>query len=63
MAGAAMRVKKIAQPSVPPFMNLLPPHSAIAATSRASAIALTVFLFVAGSFRAAGQAFPGVANP
>jgi hypothetical protein len=38
-------------------MNL--PHSTIATGSRALAIALTVFLFVAGSFPAAGQAFPG----
>ena len=36
--------------------------STIATTSRALAIALTVLLFVAGSFPAAGQAFPGVAH-
>ncbi len=36
--------------------------STIATTSRALAIALTVFLFVAGSFAAAGQAFPGVTH-
>ena len=34
----------------------------IATTSRALAIALTAFLFVAGSFPAAGLAFPGVAH-
>ena len=41
-------------------MNL--PHPTIATGSRALAIALTVFLFVAGSFPAAGQAFPGVTH-
>jgi len=41
-------------------MNL--PQSVIAAGSRALAIAPTVFLFVAGSFPAAGQAFPGVTH-
>lgn len=34
--------------------------STIVTSSRALAIALTVFLFVAGSIPAAGQAFPGV---
>ena len=36
--------------------------STIATTSRALAIALTVLLFVAGSFPVAGQAFPGVTH-
>ena len=36
--------------------------STIATTSRALAIALTVLLFVAGSFPAAGLAFPGLTH-
>jgi VanZ family protein len=43
-------------------MKRLPPHFAIAAGYRTLAIALTVFLFVVGSFPAAGQAFPGVTH-
>ena len=43
-------------------MNLLLPHFAVAAGYRALAIALTAFLFVAGSFPLAGQAFPGVTH-
>ena len=48
------------RPSVLPYMNL--PQSTMATSSRALAIALTVFLFVAGSFPAAGQGFPGVTH-
>lgn len=41
-------------------MKFLFPHFIIVASSRALAIALTVFLFVVGSVPAAGQTFPGI---
>lgn len=43
-------------------MKIVLPHSPSAAACRVSAIALTLCLFVLGSFPEAGRAFPGIAH-
>ena len=62
-----LRYHRVTPPSPRPsalhyMMKRLHLHFAIVAGFRALAIALTVFLFVVGSFPAAGQAFPGVTH-